>query len=209
MNQKGFTLAEVLVALSIIGVIGVILVSFLTQTFRGSSKTQLIGVIKQNGQSALNIIDQASRFATGVTCTDDPTFNNAHLLAVHNQDGTYTRFRICNKTDATCNGSFPNGYISQDTNSLPSSYTESQFCNPVPNPDIVFNATNSSKLTDTDPKTGVAVTNGYFKVIKNSGNHDVVNIYFQLGPASGTGLGFENQLGSTNSATFQTSVVLR
>ena len=84
MIKKGFTLVEILVVIAILSVLGVLILTIFTRTLRGSNKSQIIGKIKQNGQSVLEQMDKTVRNSDKVVCVI-----SSNLVVVKN--GIYTR----------------------------------------------------------------------------------------------------------------------
>lgn len=200
MKKNGFTLIEALVTLTIIGVIGFMLVDIISRGFRNTNKTQVLGVIKQNGQSALNIMDQTIRSSEGIICTSSTPSRIVVL-----KRPKFVRFTF---NPETTGNSAINGYITQET--LDFSY-------PPPNetdyPSFCNNSNNNSKtwggktdLTDTNKTTGVSLKSGSFTWTKNLGAKDTVSINFRLGPGLSAGPAYFE---TANEVDFKTTVQLR
>lgn len=189
MNNKGFTLVEALLSGAILAVVGVIMVSLLNQSFQLNNKSQLISKIKQNGQNALNTIDEVVRNSTSIACPTvagggDPTF----LVGYSN--GTYTRIILHNEVPG-----ISNGYVSEETfiaGSVPLIY-----CDLASVP-----LTNMVKLTSDDKNTGISLTGGVFT--PSSGNTITVN--FDLQPSFNAAKSFDSQ---TSKVHFQTTLNVR
>lgn len=210
-NQKiqrhtisGFTLVEALVAVTIIGITGLLLTDLLSRTFKGNSKTELISRIKQNGQSALNIMDQTIRYASSIVCVSTSTdANPSRILVVKSKGNEYIRFRFI--AEVTTSGSESNGKINMDY---------PQPANPA-NPSTLCNSSglverNPVQLTDTNLINGVSLkTNSRFTLISNPGSKTGVNIVFYLGPGLKAGAGFENQTASLDGIPIETTVFPR
>lgn len=156
--NKGFTLVEILVTMSIVAIAGVILVMIFANTLRGSSKAQILAVIKQNSQSVLGTIDNAIRNADNIVCPEviPPATNASGDTLVVVKNGAYTRFRFINNS------------IEKDS---PADFTASTCTDTSVSP---------VTLTNTDPKTGVSVTNGLFTRDKSSGFKDTITVKFDL-----------------------------
>lgn len=191
--QKGFTLLEALITITLVGVIGLSLTELLSRTFRGNTKTQVIGLVKQNGQSALNIMDQTIRFSGDVECP--PPSVSSDSIVIKTQGGSYIKFKFDNSTSPTS--------IIQQNFTLLDPLTAGSFCtNPPPSPQTIT-------LTDTDPAKGVAVeypASSFKKITGAKG--DIVIIKFELKPAN-PGAYYDSQLGGTGTIPFETTIVLR
>lgn len=187
---KGFTLIEVLVAVSVIGILGASLSVILSRTFRENERTGLLGLIHQNGQVAMNTIVDMIRTSDRIVC------GQGKILVTVDQN-IYHRFRF---VDPAGNN---NGYISYDKPaSLGGSVLDSQYCNtenaPLNSP---INITNSS-LT-----SGVSVINGSFSLVNGSStNSDTVTISFQIQQSS---LASTAETTITNPVEFKTTIQLR
>lgn len=192
--NKGFTLAEILVAMAIITILGMIIVVIFSNTLRGSNKSQLLAVIKQNGQAVLEKMDKIIRASDNVICPK--AVNTPSNTLVVEQKGVYTRFLLNLQTSGA------NGWIKQD-NPIPPSGDIGSFLNTVcddpPDP-------NATLLTDTNTKTGVSVVGGSFIRDRQSGFKDKVTVEFSLSPGVAAPQVIAGQI---DPVKFQTTVVLR
>ena len=68
LKNNGFTIVELLIVTSILGVLGLIIAMTLTNVFRGQNKVNTISQIKQNGQTAMDQIERLVRFSEKVVC---------------------------------------------------------------------------------------------------------------------------------------------
>lgn len=188
-HSKGFTLIEALVSLTIIGIVGFILADLMSRSFQGSAKTALLGVIKQNGQTAMNIIDSKIRSAENVLCL------NTDVIVVQNGESRLIRFYFEPPTGASA------GYIAQDTltRDPDPAYSSARYCN------FLDHIRAPQKLTDT---TKVSVTNGVFSKSSVEGFSDSVTISYKVKSAT-VGSGFSDQLGTSDGILFQTTINLR
>ncbi len=193
MKNRGFTLVEILVVMAIMAIIGTIMVAIFTNTLRGSNKSQILAVIKQNGQAVLENMDKTIRGADNVICPQQ--IGPLSDTLVFEKNGIYTRFRFI-PPSATINGS-----IQQDS--------------PVVGSDInlfIYNVCSTDllppviTLTDTNSQSGVSVMSGLFTRNKQPGFKDSVTVFFKLGSGVGIPTAVSSQI---DPVTFQTTVQLR
>ncbi len=189
--KKGFTLAEVLVVIGVLSVVGIIVLTIFTRTLRGNNKSQILTAIKENGQSVLENLDKSVRNADNIVCA-------AGFTMVIFKDGAYTRYRFVSSS------AFSNGSIQQDIASPSAEESDPRlFVNRVCNPADPMNGTS---LTDTNPQTGVSLSSGSFTLNKGVGYKDTVTINFVLKPGFGA---FQAVAGQIDPITFQTTTQLR
>ena len=199
MIKKGFTLVEILVVIAILSVLGVLILTIFTRTLRGSNKSQIIGKIKQNGQSVLEQMDKTVRNSDKVVCVI-----SSNLVVVKN--GIYTRYRFIPPTSSA------NGLIQQDNpakqnvqdSNPPSEETDSEFKNRVCT--IDDSMSEALIITDTNLQTGVSVENGLFTRDSPAGFLDQVTISFVLKPAVNASQAVAGQI---DPVSFQTTIQLR
>lgn len=191
--QAGFTIVEALVAIAIIGVIGFILSDLLSRTFKGGNKSQLIGSIKQNGQSVLNNIDLTVRNSDSVVCAQSATYSTLVL----NKQGKYVRYRFYPPTSSA------NGYIGQDSPTWDNPIEASSLCDDSQlqrSTDIIY-------LTDRNLYSGVSVEATQFIRITNPGVKDSINIKISIAPGIKAKETFDSSV--LEPIKFDTTVVLR
>lgn len=216
-EERGFTLAEILVVMAIVAIVGTMLVAVFTNTLRGSNKSQILAVIKQNGQAVLDNMDKTIRAADNLIC---PTAGASDTIVVV-KNGTYTRYRIAlnsygsGTAPAQCRGTGTNGCIEQDnpvkvidaaTGQL---QTDRAFIDDVCRPTSLMprDATQTVQvLTDTNPQSGVSVIEGSFASSKLPGFKDAVTINFKLGAGSGIPSAISDQI---DQVVFKTTIGLR
>ena len=186
-TTNGFTLIEALVSLVIIGVVGFILADLMTRSFQGSSKTALLGTVKQNGQTAMNILDSKIRNADLVLCSTN------QVLVIQDTNSNLNRFYFGSPPTPTS--------LSQDspTKNADPQYDPTQYCNLALGP-----ATSAQSLTDT---SAVSIIGGKFDRNNQRGFKDSITISFKVVPAN-AGIGFSDQLGG-DGVLFQTTINLR
>src|SRR5579884_1558712 len=148
-RQSGFSLIETMVVIGVLAIIGVIMADILKRTITTDTKTELTGTIKNNGDKALNTMDNSIQFADRVVCVGQFTTNNDTIVVV--KDGNYTRFRFFEQSSGK------DGYIQEDTFTL-------QDPNQANTALCTQSATyNPTIITDTDPVTGVSLVSGSFQ----------------------------------------------
>lgn len=173
MRKSGFSMIEVLIAVTIVGVIGVFISTILTRTYRASTQSSSIGKLKENGQVAMDVMVEAIRNAEGVVCYGGaPTRRNA--IVIRTLQGDYIRFRFVDP-NRTGNIVTSNGYVMKQEGLDPLDY--SIFCEDgssltSPTPIILTNNNNFS---------GVSISGGEFeKLTPNTTSKDAVMISFKV-----------------------------
>src|SRR3990172_4498363 len=176
--MRGFTLAEILVVIAIIAVVGTIMVAIFINTLRGSNKSQVLSVIKQNGQAVLENMDKVIRGADNVVCNT----SDKKTLVVTNTDETgkvtYTRFRLIGST-ASANGSIQQDFPVQPT--IPPKDDITEFARVVcTDPMGTDSIIPIQTLTDTNTQTGVSVdsSGGLFTIEPSSVSNNTVTVKF-------------------------------
>lgn len=202
IKQIGFSLMEVMIAITIIGVVGIISVNIFTQTLKTSSETDTLSNLKQNGEQVVNSLTEAIRSAEAVVCYGPP--DNTYLppdntrknrLVIRTADGKYIKFRFVDPTLGSA-GVTSNGYLSRQEGLDPNQLDT--FCSTdTPSPAVVVLSNNNSL-------TGVSISQGKFNKISGSQNRDTIAITFNVNPALKAG----GTLGS-DIAAMQTTVQVR
>lgn len=212
MKQRGLTLVELLIVIAVLAIAGTLILNIFTSTLRGSNKTQILGVIKQNGQAVLETMDKTVRNADNVVCI---SLNKTSLVVVNK--GTYTRYRFVPPAPNA------NGFIQQDnpTKQIPQGQsqeeTDPDFASRVcSDNDLMNQSTNVTTLTDTNPQTGVSMNcieenctpteNAVFTRDRSSGFKDQVTIKFIVGPGVDASSSIRGQI---DPVRFATTITLR
>lgn len=197
-SERAFTLAEVLVVIAVVSIVGTALVAIFINTLRGSNKSQILGVIKQNGQEVLETMDKTIRNSDDVICPD----STGDILVIV-KDGIFTRYRYVAPLPAL--SPTANGYIQQDS-PVKGAESDASFvarvCSPV-DPKIT-----PITLTDTNTQSGVStkVISTLFARSTLAGFKDSVTVQFNLGPGVSAPSVVASQI---DPITFQTTVQLR
>jgi len=206
-TKKGFTLVEMLVVIAVLSIIGILILTIFTRTLKGTNKSQILGAIKQNGQSVLETLTSSIRNADNVVCPaiiPPATTASSGTLVIVTQ-GIYTRYRFI---AAGAN----NGLIQQDNpakqtvagSNPPREETDAEFVDRVctigsimPTPII---------LTDTNPQSGVSLANGSFTRNRPAGFKDSVKVTFVVSPGIGA---LPTLINEIDPVTFETTIQLR
>jgi prepilin-type N-terminal cleavage/methylation domain-containing protein len=102
--QKGFTLLELLTVIGVLGVIGSIVVSVVFISLRGSKKSDLVEIMRQNGDTAMTQMVKQIRFArsldTPASCI--PTTNTSSITITSIESNTQTTY-ACSATAISSN----------------------------------------------------------------------------------------------------------
>jgi prepilin-type N-terminal cleavage/methylation domain-containing protein len=172
--KNGFSLIEVMISIAIIAVIGVISVAIFTQTLRTSSQTEILSKLKQNGEQAVNVMDDTIRNAEAVVCygpSEIPNRTRNDRIVIRTLQGKYIKFRFVDPTIA--NGKVTgNGYIVRQEGLNPALL--STFCTSS------FTTTNEIAISNNADSSGVSISDGQF--IRKSGNlsKDTINVSFNV-----------------------------
>jgi prepilin-type N-terminal cleavage/methylation domain-containing protein len=142
LNQKGFTLIELVVVSTIIVGLGLIFTEVLVQALRGENKVKIIASVRQNGQTVLDQITNDIRSSEKVFCINDDNANTDTMVLF--KEGKYIRYRFTRPLP-TVNPT-ANGFIAIDSwDYLIDSYAACN--NPQASP---------IKLTSDDPINGIS-----------------------------------------------------
>lgn len=93
MKSKGYTLIEILVVMSIVVIISVFSLNFLSSILKGSNKTSLTSEIKQNGNYVLDVISFYIRNAVSIDCSTPNT------ITLHEWDNSTVIFSLLARDD--------------------------------------------------------------------------------------------------------------
>lgn len=197
-QERGFTVVEILVGVAISAAIALVLTAILSQLLRGGTKSDLISVIKQDGQSALGTLELNIRESDGVICPTALPFPNGQRTVVIVQNGIYTRFRFYNPVSSRTPA---NGYLEEYN--IPQSTIDSI------EPDqgygsLCTDSTPGTALTDTNTASGISIQNAQFTGTSTG----LVGIQFDAYPGVTAGTGLENEVGASG-IHFETTVEIR
>ena len=210
-RTKGFTIVELLVAISVIAVIGAVITEIFSRSLRGGNKAQIIAAVKQNGQAALESIDKTIRNSDEIVC---PIITSSEIIAAGVnpvtkytdtvavvKDGVYTRFRYQVSTVNT------NGYIVRDnpvSQGEPQELFLANICTNTPSASSI-----PVPITDTSSRTGTSVTSltpNIFTRNKKAGFKDTLTISFNLSPGVSAPAAVAGQI---DPVTFTTTIQVR
>lgn len=101
--QEGFTLIELLTAIAVFGIIGTIAVSVIVIALQGSTKSEVLTTVKQNGTYALSQMVRSIRYAKSLdspnTCV--PSVNLTSLTITSGFDLGQTTYSCPTATSTT------------------------------------------------------------------------------------------------------------
>lgn len=169
MKKNGFTLVEVIIAISVLGIIGYTLVSVLSRSFSAGNKSQAVSSLKQNGQNIVNTLESNIRDAQAIVCLNPV---NSDIITLQKKDGVFIRYYVKSGTSGNPNIILEDHPVLED---LSLSVDTRNFCNLslVPEKQTVA-------LSDADPNNGVSVQSLKFIINDNPGIKDSINISFNL-----------------------------
>lgn len=210
-NSFGFTLVEMLVVIAILAVMGGVLTEVFVRTLRANNKSQVLSLIKQNGQNAFEEMDKAVRNSQTVLCPyTSNTPSKILVISKKSEIAPYAselfRFTYIAPTGSS------NGYITQDTPSDPN-------FNPQSDAQCASSVGTVTNLTNNNAQTGVSVqavnandvplngvNDGPFTRIITPGSKDTVSFSFTVGPGVQSPTAVTGQI---DPVEFKTIVVLR
>ena len=205
----GYTLLELVIAIALIGILGIILTDTFVQNLRGQKKVAIINQVKQSGQGILDRLTNQIQGAEKVVCTRINPATGHHILVVA-QKGVYHRFVYVPATVTA------NGFIGYDN--PPNTVTLSDDSTILTDPckeeiDAPFNTGNSSiKLTDTNTVSGVSIKIGnsssIFTKTTIANGKDAIAVDFKVDVGVKAGSAAEN-LVSEGGVRFNTTIQLR
>lgn len=195
-KDQGFTLIEAVVTIMVVSVIGLILTGILSSSFTGSTKTQLVGNIKQNGQVALNIMENSIKFAQAIVCpavASGSTSATGKVLVVQNKNGNLIRFAYIDPSGSN------NGKVVQDSPTVNNTLSANTYCDTT-----IIPLSNPQNLTDINNLSVKNTT--LFTVLQDIGASPAVNINLDLGAPETAKTTFSEQIPTVN---FRTKVQVK
>lgn len=90
--STGFTLLEILMSVSIAGVMGLLIAQVFFTTARSNTKTELLKDVKQNGEYAIHIMERMIRNALKVSSVCSATGSSLKSIQILNPNGDTTTF---------------------------------------------------------------------------------------------------------------------
>ena len=90
VQNKGFTLIELMVVVTLISIMGIMTTQILIINIRSQKKSEIIKEVKQNGDFALSVMENMVRNANDIVTASCNT--NTNQFAILNQDGFSTTF---------------------------------------------------------------------------------------------------------------------
>lgn len=176
LNQKGFSLLEILVVVSVIGIIAGITSDIFIQIIKSSNKANIITEIKQNGDAVLNQLERIIRNAEEITAIGKKNYSGAWVWT---DAAAFSASEECTATsDDICaiivkNASTTGGYTKIQINR-----EQDRECNSAP-----------FTTSDQDTSTGVTLCNGNIRLVTDTTVNAVENLKNQIGTINATTIG--------------------
>ncbi|MBU2577209.1 type II secretion system GspH family protein [Patescibacteria group bacterium] len=95
-ENKGYSLMEMIVVISLLGVVGVIVSGFLISTMKANSKAEITKEVRQNGDYVLSVLQGAILNSLSVSCTNPSA--NIKIIRVTDLNNQITDY-TCNITE--------------------------------------------------------------------------------------------------------------
>lgn len=140
--HSGFSLIELLIVITLIGIIGVIISQVFIMGFKIQAKSEIVKEIKQNGDFALSVIENMVRNSADINSGQCNISGN--MLTITNQDGYSTTFDCTSNTQiasiSAYSGLYPTIVTSLTNNKVTVSNCSFVIVCPTPalNPKYVF-----------------------------------------------------------------------
>jgi len=212
-NIFGFTLIELVVAIGLMGILGLIFTDTLIQTLRGQNKVKVLNQVKQNGQMVLDRLSNELRQAEKIICVYDFNASVTQSIVVY-KAGTYSKYQFYppEYPEGCVNGCIKKFEFTiediPDAIGIDNDPTDEQLlCSEGINPGDLYS------FTDTDPVTGVSLdyadsSTPFFSRDQSVGYSDIVTVSFRAFQAVDTGKTYETSV-KEDGVTFTTTVQLR
>jgi prepilin-type N-terminal cleavage/methylation domain-containing protein len=194
MNNKGFSLLEIVIAVGVIGILGVVFTLVLTNVFRSETQIDSISEFKQTGQVVLDRLDREIRDSSRVVCIGDKggstESDSGDTIVMQKKDGSYIRVRFDLENNGFINVEHFIVGADRFLGGVGSRCVQDAFIEGE-------NILDEYRLTG----AGVSVVNGNFSKTQPVGFREAVSIRFELSAGMGAA-GQEN-------AVFQSTILLR
>lgn len=104
-NYLGFSLIEMLVVVVIFAVVGTIVVQMFFSSLKGGSKSNVLAIVKQNGDYALTVMERMIRNSKKVEyCPVVPPDTDRKTLVISDYNGILTTFSCSSNRIASSSG---------------------------------------------------------------------------------------------------------
>src|SRR3989344_1251464 len=156
-KESGLSMVELLVAMAVLSVIGVLVTGIFSRAFVGVDKTELISRVKNNGDFVLTSLGLAIRNADSIVCYAKSDGIHVDTIAVLDKAGLYTKYRFRMPVTDQAGKVTKNGYVAKGSTSNPDPDTFCSLPTPPVNGDLL---TGEVFLTNTDTVSGINIRDG-------------------------------------------------
>lgn len=181
-SSRGYTLIELLAVIIVLSAVGLVIGAIIISAFRGTTKTNAVGELRQEGNNRLSELSKMVEFSQSFDGVSTDGINYSPNCLTEDPDNP-TQYKYLKVTDFTNAELILSCSIDPDTN----------------NPTI---ASNGASLITSD---SIAVTLCYFTCTQDYlAEPPIIGLYFDLEKTVGTGVSDQNY-----SASFETNIVMR
>lgn len=181
-NSKGYTLIELLAVIIVLSAVGLVIGAIIIAAFRGTTKTNVVSELRQEGSNRLSELSKMVEFAQsfdGVS-TDDISYSTD---CIAEDPDAPTEYKYLKVTD------FSNAQLTLS-------------CATDPQTSSLMIASNGASLITSD---SIAVTDCYFTCTQDYlAEPPIIGLHFSLMKIAATGVSDQNY-----SVSFETNIVMR
>jgi prepilin-type N-terminal cleavage/methylation domain-containing protein len=192
-ESRGFTLAEIMVVIAVVAIMGTVLTEIFIRTFRASGKAQILATMKKNGEVILQKMNNDIRTAENITLCDLNQDANNDAIILENRDGTYKRYHFIKESISPK----INGQVESDTPDLTNVLKANYCITPILSPAILSDGSSANGISIDVPDSG--------NFFSESFDNREVTIAFKVKPS----VAAPSYGGQIDPESFQTTIDLR